>query len=247
MPTRKLIDGLYYRKILAWSVHAFTATGSVWGFMSILAILQHDWKMCFVWIAIAMVVDGLDGTLARLFHTQVYAKGVDGALMDNIIDYLNFVIVPVFFIMEANLLPAVVTLPTIAAILMASAYQFSQVDAKTEDHFFKGFPSYWNILVLYLFLLSTNAWVNFALIALCLVLVFIPIKFIYPSRAPKNRKLHMGMLYVWGISGFIAIMQYPNVPLWVIWASLIVVAIYLASSLAATLRRPSGDPHSPIE
>ena len=244
MSPYKLIDALYYRKILAWSVHAFTATGAVWGLMSILAILEHDWKMVFIWIAIAMLVDGIDGTLARRFDTHVYAKGVDGALMDNIIDYLNFVVVPVFMFLEAGLLPVALALPTVAAILMASAYQFSQTDAKTEDHFFKGFPSYWNILALYLFLLSKNPWVNFALVMLCLVLVFIPVKYIYPSRS-RNRKLHQGILYVWGISGFIAMMQYPDVPLWVIWVSLSVVAFYIASSLAATLHR--AHPESPID
>ena len=234
--TLALADAQFYRKILAWSVHAFTATGAVWGVMSILAILQHDWKMCFIWIAIAMVVDGVDGTLARLFHTQIYAKGVDGALMDNIIDYLNFVVVPVFLFIETHLLPPLVTLPTMAAILMASAYQFSQVDAKTDDHFFKGFPSYWNILALYMFLIGWDPWINFAIVALCLVLVFVPVKYIYPSRTNQNRKLHMGLLYVWGIGGFIALMHYPDVPMWVIWASLTVVVFYLASSLAATLR-----------
>ena len=244
MSPKKLINALFFRKILAWSVHAFTATGAVWGLMSILAILEQDWKMVFIWIAIAMLVDGLDGTLARRFDTHVYAKGVDGALMDNIIDYLNFVVVPVFFFLEANLLPAVVALPTVAGILMASAYQFSQTDAKTEDHFFKGFPSYWNILALYLFLLSKNPWINFAIVALCLILVFVPIKYIYPSRS-RNHRLHLGMLYAWGISGFIAMLQYPDVPLWVIWTSLSVVAFYIASSLAATLRR--APPQAPID
>lgn len=234
----KLITSATLRKTAAWSVHFFTASGAVWGVLSLIAILQHEWKLSFIWIGVAMLVDGVDGMLARLFHTKVHADRVDGALMDNIIDYLNFVVVPVFFFLEAELLPAPVAFLSMAGILMASAFQFSQVDAKTDDHFFKGFPSYWNILALYLFLFKWDVWINFAIVATCLVLVFVPVKYIYPSRTSRNRKLHLGLMYVWGIGGFIALMQYPNVPMWVIWASISVVVFYLASSLAATLQRP---------
>lgn len=225
------------RKAAAWSVHLFTATGAVWGLLSILAIQQHDWKLLFIWIVIAMLVDGLDGTLARKAGTKEYASGLDGALLDNIIDYLNFVIVPALFFLNANLLPEKLAIPTVAAIVLSSAYQFCQVDAKTDDHFFKGFPSYWNILALYLFLFGWNTWVNFAITALCCVLVFVPIKYIYPSRTERNRMFNTVIIYIWGVAGFVALMQYPNVPMWVIWGSMIVVAYYLASSLAATLRR----------
>jgi phosphatidylcholine synthase len=225
--------------VLAWSVHAFTATGAVWGLLSILAIQAHQWRLAFLWIAIAMVVDGFDGTLARKFNTKELASGVDGALMDNILDYLNYVLVPVLFMIEAGLLPAGWWIVASSLILLSSAYQFTQVDAKTEDHYFKGFPSYWNFLILYLFLFSWQPWVNLLIVLACVVLVFVPIKYIYPSRTVRNHKLNLAIIYVWAILGAISLALYPNVPLAVLYVSLALAGYYVLDSLVVTLRRPS--------
>ncbi len=97
---------LHIKKALAWSVHLFTATGAVWGFLTLLAIFEQNWRMTIVWIIVAMFVDGFDGMLARWFHVREYAKGLDGALLDNIIDYLNYVVVAALILIKApNLLP----------------------------------------------------------------------------------------------------------------------------------------------
>lgn len=227
--------------ILAWSVHLFTATGAVWALLSILAIQSHNWRMLFLMIAIAIFVDGFDGMLARRFHTKELAARVDGALMDNILDYLNYVLVPALFLIEVDILPNGWDLVAAALILLASAYQFSQAEAKTEDHYFTGFPSYWNVLAIYLFLLGWNPWVNLAVVLTCVVLVFVPIKYIYPSRTGRNRKFHLVITYAWGLIGFLGLMLYPNVPIILIYFSLVLVGYYLLDSVLATLksRRPS--------
>jgi phosphatidylcholine synthase len=220
---------LFLKKTLAWSVHLFTATGAIWGFLSLLAIFEEKWRVAIIWIIIAMFVDGFDGMLARWFHVKEYAKGVDGGLMDNIIDYLNYVVVAALILIKApNLMPVGLELAGAFSILLTSAYQFSQVDAKTDEqsYFFKGFPSVWNFLVLYLMLLGLNPWLNFALLVICNILVFVPVKYIYPSRNTRLRRLTLGLTYLYGAIGVWGLLQYPSVPQWIVWISLVYVAYY---------------------
>jgi phosphatidylcholine synthase len=224
---------LFLKKTLAWSVHLFTATGAIWGFLSLLAIFEEKWRVAIIWIIIAMFVDGFDGMLARWFHVKEYAKGVDGGLMDNIIDYLNYVVVAALILIKApNLMPAGLELVGAFSILLTSAYQFSQVDAKTDEqsYFFKGFPSVWNFLVIYMMLLGLNPWLNFALLVICNILVFVPVKYIYPSRNTRLRRLTLGLTYLYGAIGVWGLLQYPSVPEWIVWISLVYVAYYVLLS-----------------
>jgi phosphatidylcholine synthase len=219
---------------LAWSVHLFTATGAVWGFLSLLAVFDQNWRAAIIWIIVAMFVDGFDGMLARWFHVKEHASQVDGALLDNIIDYLNYVVVAALILIKApNLLPAGFGMAGAFSILLTSAYQFTQVDAKTDEKsfFFKGFPSVWNFLVIYLMLLGLNPWVNLVLVIICNVLVFVPVKYIYPSRNTRLRRLTLVLTYLYGAIGVWALLQYPRVPEWVVWISLAYVGYYALLSL----------------
>ncbi len=220
---------LWLRKTLAWSVHLFTGTGAVWGFLTLLAIWENNFKLAIVYIVVAMFVDGFDGTLARWFRVKEYAKGVDGGLMDNIIDYLNYVVVAALLLIKVpNLMPAGFEMAAAISILLTSAYQFSQTDAKTdnESYFFKGFPSLWNFLVVYMMLLGMNAWINFAMLVVCNVLVFVPVKYLYPTRNARLRRFTLGFTYLYGVIGVWGLLQYPNVPEWVAPASFVYVAYY---------------------
>ncbi|MEP7136749.1 MAG: CDP-alcohol phosphatidyltransferase family protein, partial [Chloroflexota bacterium] len=176
---------LWVRKMFANGVHLFTATGAVWGFLTLLAIWDENYKLAIIYIIVAMFVDGFDGMLARWFDVKLYAKGIDGGLMDNIIDFLNYVIVASLFLLKVpNLMPVGWAMPAAISILLTSAFQFSQTDAKTDDqsYFFKGFPSVWNFLVLYMMLLGLNPWINLAALVICNILVFVPVKYLYPTR-----------------------------------------------------------------
>jgi phosphatidylcholine synthase len=220
---------LLMKKAIAWSVHLFTATGAIWGFLTLLAVFEENWRAAITWIILAMFVDGFDGMLARWFHVKEYARGVDGGLMDNIIDYLNYVVVAALILIKApNLMPSGLELVGAFSILLTSAYQFSQVDAKTDEQsfFFKGFPSLWNFLVLYMMLLGLNPWLNFALLVLCNILVFVPVKYIYPSRNRRLRRLTLALTYLYGAIGVWGLLQYPSVPQWIVWISLVYVVYY---------------------
>jgi len=228
------------KKVLAWSVHLFTATGAIWGFLTVLAIFDQNWRAAILWIVIAMFVDGFDGMLARWFHVKEFAKEVDGALLDNIIDYFNYVVVAALILIKApNLLPPGLEMPAAFSILLTSAYQFTQVDAKTDEQsfFFKGFPSVWNFLVLYMMLLGLNPWINAALLVICNILVFVPVKYLYPSRNTRLRRLTLGLTYLYGAIGVWALMQYPSVPQWILWISLVYVAYYAVLSIFPKIGR----------
>lgn len=205
-----------WQRLLAWSVHLITASGAVFGLFALHAISAGNWLPAFWLMGAAVVVDGIDGTLARRFGTKQLAAKVDGAMLDNIVDFLNYVIVPAFFLLESDLLPPLFRMPVAGLIALCSAYQFCQIDAKTEDHFFKGFPSYWNIVVFYLFLWQLQPLYNaLILLALC-VMVFVPIKYIYPSRMEyltEKQVLRMGMLLLtllWGVGSTWLLLQYPR-------------------------------------
>lgn len=222
------------RTFLAWSVHLFTATGAVWGFLALRAVFAHQWKPAILWMLIAMIVDGADGFLARWADVKTYARALDGALLDNLLDYLNYAVVPALFLVEADLLPPALALHAAVAILIASAYQFTQVDAKTDstdEYFFKGFPDYWNVVAIYMLILGLNPWINFAFIAFFTVMVFVPIKYVYPTRASRLRILTIVLSYLYGALGVVGVILYPDVPMWIVYASFVYVAYYIGLSL----------------
>src|SRR5215510_2375898 len=225
---------LWLRKTLAWSVHLFTATGAVWGFLTLLAIWDANYKLAIVYIIIAMFVDGFDGMLARWFHVKEYAKEIDAGLLDNIIDYLNYVVVAALLLIKVpNLLPSGFQMAGAISVLLTSGYQFTQTDAKTDSnsYFFKGFPSVWNFLVMYMMVLDLNPWINLLALVVCNVLVFVPVKYLYPSRNTRLRRLTLGFTYVYGALGVWGLLQYPDVPRWVAPASFVYVAYYALLSL----------------
>jgi len=222
------------RQVFAYGVHIFTATGAIWGLLAIMAIFQHEWRLAIMWMIVAILVDGFDGMLARLADVKAYAKGIDGGLLDNMLDYLNYVVVPALFLVEGDFLPGGIKLAIAFLILLSSAYQFTQVDAKTDEskeYFFKGFPSYWNVVVLYMLVMKLNPWINLIFLVVFNILVFVPVKYVYPSRDNRLKGLTLALSYLYGIIGIWGVMQYPNVPQWVVWVSFIYVGYYVVLSL----------------
>lgn len=228
---------LWQRKALAWSVHILTASSALIGLLCIFAAVELRWSTAFAWLGLAALVDSLDGTLARRFDTRQYAPGVDGALLDNIVDYFTYVIVPAFFVYQAQLVPSQFMLAAVAIISMTSAYQFSQTDAKTDDHFFKGFPSFWNVLVFYLFMLNVAPTVGFIIIVVLGILVFVPVKYLYPSRMGAFQKTTLILTGLWLGSLAMIWWQYAHggIQPWLVWLSLSYIVYYAALSVYLTL------------
>lgn len=231
------------RRLAAWSVHLYTASGAVFGLLTLNAISGRAFIAAFWTMCAAIVIDASDGLLARRVGTKAAAPQVDGALLDNIVDYLNYAITPAFFLLESDLLPHGLRLPSAALVVLASAYQFAQSEAKTADHFFKGFPSYWNIVVFYLFIWQSPPPINFLLILVLAALTFVPIKYLYPSRLTHlspRRWLRRAMLaggLIWALSTTMLLWLYPQPNRLFMSLSLGYVLLYFALSLIKTLDR----------
>ena len=175
---------LNMNSFLSWSVHLFTASGAVLGTFALIAIASNQLAVAVLLMLTTLFIDGLDGTLARAVRVAEHTPQINGRRLDDIVDYLNFVVVPVFFMWGAE---SVVHSMWLAAPVLASAYGFSREDAKTEDNFFLGFPSYWNILAIYLWLLGVAPDVGTIWVIVLSIGVFIPMKYLYPSKVEPMR------------------------------------------------------------
>jgi phosphatidylcholine synthase len=135
------------RTVAAWLVHLYTASGTVLAFLAAKAIFEGNYRTAFLWLAVQIVVDATDGALARFVGVSGQLPWFDGAKLDDIVDYLTYVFVPALFVCRATVVPEGWTVPVASAVLLSSAYGFNRSDAKTSDHFYTGYQTYWNIEV----------------------------------------------------------------------------------------------------
>lgn len=234
---RDLIGSMPLSLVLAWLVHLYTALGAVIAFVSIILIEQSRFQEAFLLMFLAVVIDASDGTLARALRVKELIPWFDGDRLEDIVDYANYVMVPCLFIFRADLLPPPDALWLAALPLVASAYGFCQKEAKTADHFFLGFPSYWNILAFYLYVLKTPPWVNAFSIIVFSLLVFVPIKYVYPSRSPYLRNFTNVFAAVWGVLLLAVIFSLPESIPSVVFVSILFPAYYAALSLKLEVKR----------
>ena len=167
------------RQTLAWLVHLYTASGAVVGLLALIAAARNDTRGAFLLLVGAAFIDGTDGILARRVKVSEILPNFSGAYLDNAVDVLTYIFVPLFIIAWEQLLPAWwwIIPPTLAAM-----YAYGQVNMKTEDHYFLGFPSYWNIVALYMWWYRADGWVAVAIIMVPTILTFVPTRWLYPSR-----------------------------------------------------------------
>jgi len=197
-------DGRPERQALAaaWSVHLFTATGAVVGLMALLAIYAGDYHRAALLMLVALSIDSVDGTLARRARVAEVIPGFDGRRLDDMTDFFNYALVPMFFMATAGLVGSWVW---IVPPILASAYGFSQTDAKTEDDFFLGFPSYWNMVALYLWIFGVSPGTGAAILLVLSVAVFVPLKYVYPSKAPRLRRTTNALGTLWVVAFAVAV------------------------------------------
>lgn len=239
--------------LLAWAVHLFTASAAFIGLLTLSKIHHHEYHTALVLMGLCIIFDAVDGTFARLVSVKAVLPNIDGALLDNIVDYLNFVITPAFFLyVNTNMLPDGARLLVIAAIVLSSAYQFCQAEAKTPDHFFKGFPCYWNIAIFYFFIFESCPYLNAWLLTLLSVLVFVPILYLYPSRIDcliTSRPLQMlmhGFSTSYAVASAVILWQYPILNPICVAISVAYVLTYLSLSFYRTFFHQAPRPNHPF-
>jgi phosphatidylcholine synthase len=194
----------------AWSVHLLTATGALSAFAALHAIFGGDVRAAFLWLYLAVAIDAVDGALARAARVKELLPFFDGAKLDDIVDYMTFVLVPVVLLVETGLLAGGLGIAAACAALLASAYRFCHADAKTADHFFTGFPSYWNIVALYLYVFQVDPWICAIATLVLAALVFAPLRFLYPSRMTWMRTPTVAPGLVWGVAVALVLLRLPE-------------------------------------
>ncbi|MEE8557217.1 MAG: CDP-alcohol phosphatidyltransferase family protein [Myxococcota bacterium] len=223
------------RLLGAWLVHLYTASSAVFGVWAVVAIFSQELRLALYLMLLALAIDSTDGALARVVDVRRRIPWIDGRRLDDICDFFNYVLVPACFLVAADLLPhpAWVAVP-----VLASCYGFSQSDAKTPDHFFLGFPSYWNVVALYLYLLEVRPTVGLAIVLVLSFGVFVPLRYIYPSRTRFLRPLSLGVLGAWLLAfSWVGVRPDPD-PLVLRW-TLFGPAYYLGLSALLNVYRPA--------
>ncbi len=218
-------------------MHAYTALGNICAFLAAIAATNHHAQLVFIYLSLAILIDGTDGALARACQVTRWTPRFDGRKLDDITDYLTYVFIPMFFAYEFQLVTGP-WLVTLAIVILASAFGFCQDWAKTDDGFFTGFPSYWNVVVFYMFLLGTPAAVNGLVLAGLALLVFVPIRYIYPSKMKTFRPLTLALGAVWAVLGVWLIFTADRPDPVLVWTSLLYPAYYLGLSFYLHLTSP---------
>ena len=195
--------------LLSYCVHLFTVSGVVFSFLALICALDQNIPAVFFFLAIALFVDGIDGTLARLVDVKKNTPNINGEILDNIIDYLNYVFIPSFVIYWCDLVPEGLELMSVCIILLVSCYTFANNNIKTSDYYFSGFPALWNVLILYFYLLEFSPLLNFYLILFFALLTFIPFKYLHPFRVVEFRKTSLCMLGLWMITT-VVLLYFPQ-------------------------------------
>jgi len=184
-------------KLSALMVHFLTATGAVFAMLAMLAAVDENWSMMFLWLVVAFAVDGIDGPLARKYHVKQNAPLFDGELLDLIIDYLTYVFVPAYALFKSGLLPGWTGWIVIIVITFASSLYFAIATMKTADKSFLGFPGCWNMVVIVLFAIKPSFWIILAIVALLAVAMFLPLRFIHPTRTKRWRTISLPISLAW--------------------------------------------------
>jgi phosphatidylcholine synthase len=213
------------RRVAAFAVHVFTACGAACALLALIAAAQAAWTQMFAWLAVALAIDGIDGTFARRLRVAELLPRWSGDLLDFVVDFATYVLVPAYAMTAGGLLPPAVALPLGIVVAVTGALYFADRTMKTWDGYFRGFPALWNVAAFYLFLLKPPPWLGAASIVVLAAATFAPIYFVHPIRAKQWRMFNLAAL-VAGIGlGVLALMQNLQPPPWVAGA-LGAVAVY---------------------
>jgi len=191
----------------AFSVHLLTASGSFLAFVSLVAASEERWTAMFWWLGLALLVDGIDGPVARKLEVKEILPTWSGELLDNIIDYVTYVMIPAFALYQRGFMGEGLSFLSAAIIVVSSAIYYADTGMKTKENFFKGFPVVWNMVVFTLFVIEPGQWTSFAIVVIAGILTFVPMNFIHPVRVVRLRSINLGMTLLWCAFGALALAQ----------------------------------------
>lgn len=209
--------GTTRQTLVAFSVHLFTASGAFWAFLALVAAAEYRFTIMWWWLGVALVVDGVDGPLARYFKIKETLPNWSGEMLDSIIDYATFVLIPAFALYQTGFLQEVTSFLAAALIVCTSAIYYADTRMKTVNNSFRGFPVCWNMVVFTLFVLQPGWAVALGVVIVSAVLTFVPIHFVHPVRVKTLRKLTLTVLAIWGLSGLVALYENMDSSVWALF------------------------------
>lgn len=212
----------------AFAVHLLTASGAFWAFLSIIAAADHRWVAMFGWLGLALFVDAIDGPMARKVEISRVLPNWSGDVLDQIIDYATYVIIPAFALYESGIIGGPLSFVAAALIVISSAIYYADTRMKTKDYFFRGFPVAWNMVIFTFFATQPNEITAFAFVAFCAVATFLPIKFLHPVRVTRLRPLNLAVSTLWALFGLAALYYGFASPLFV-KVGILATGLYLFS------------------
>jgi phosphatidylcholine synthase len=222
-------------RVRAFAVHIFTACGAALALLALILGVGEHWAAMFFCLGLALIVDGVDGPLAREFNVAEVLPRWSGETLDLVVDFTTYVFVPAYAIAASGFLPNALAIPAGVVVVVTGALYFADRRMKTADNYFRGFPAIWNLAAFYLYVLAPPPWAATAMIVALAVLTFVPMKFLHPLRVRRLRVLNIAVLAAWAALALWAVVDnlQPDAP--VRWALTAIAVYFLAAGL---LRRP---------
>jgi phosphatidylcholine synthase len=216
-----------------------TASSAVLALLALAAVERAAWREALLWLLAALVIDGVDGTLARKARVAERLPRIDGSELDLVVDYLTYVFVPAWFLWRLGAFPQAMALPVVALILLSSLYTFARRDMKTEDGYLRGFPALWNIVALYIYAAAPDPWLAAAVALALVIMTFAPVHTVHPFRGRDYGPWLPGTAILWGISTLALLLPMgSSVRATALAGSLTSAAIMIAMGLVRSVRGP---------
>ena len=225
-----------FERFRAFTVHVFTATGAALALLAMILATGGHWAAMFLCLGVALIVDGIDGPMARAFDVQKILPRWSGDTLDLVVDFATYVFVPAYAIAASGLLPEPLAIPAGVVVVISGALYFADREMKTKDNYFRGFPAIWNLAAFYLYLIEPPGWAAAVAVVVLAALSFAPIKFLHPLRVRHWRMFNVSLLAVWALLAFVAVIQ-DLAPGIYITTALSIVAIYFFA--VGLLRTPA--------
>ncbi len=217
------------RKARAFGVHVFTALGAAVALIALVEAVREQWPAMFLWLGVALIIDGVDGTLARRFDVANVLPNWSGDALDLVVDYVTYVFIPAYAIVAGELMPPWLAMPLGAAVVISGALYFADRRMKTEDYHFRGFPALWNVVAFYLFLLQPQPLVAGTLVALLVIMTFLPIHVVHPMRVKRWRMLTLALMGLWAaLAAFAVLRSFDVSP--AVAAALVAIGLYVLAA-----------------
>lgn len=229
--------------VSVWAVHLLTASGAAIALAAAIAAAHEQWQLVFLLLGVAMLIDGLDGPIARKLDVKERIPWFDGATLDMVVDYSTYALIPAFVLAQSGIVSKPYAIVAAIVVAVVGALYFADTRMKTPDQAFRGFPAVWNAVVFQLMVFKFPEFVTLLIIAVLAVLTFTPVEFVHPLRVRRWRPLTLAMSVAWGVLALIALLYDLDPPLWVVIAFAVVSFYFAVIGLVLQLTRPKSAPH----